>query len=552
MGSRRRTALVATVASCACIAAAVITSSIANAAACDPTTNPASDFPSTGLQWNSDQAIQTNFTNARAAEGCATPMLLPASYDSMTPQQQMLWMFNSEREARGEPDLQLDTTLMSQVALNHSREINTYGYFDHPSPINQVGIGDPLVNVQRQLVNPVFATNYFFGENLANGFATPAEATFAYMYDDSSESWGHRGAILQAGFQWIGIGITPATLGFTYTDDFESYVGFVPPGSSPPVYTPPATADTNPPSIASVSYSGGTATATGVADSPLNVNDTGANPTTAGVTGVVFYVNNIVENPGQTFNTVPATQTAPGSGTWTAQITVNPGDVLHAVAVDGSGNFVDVTPPPPAVALAAGANSVALPAAPATASASSVASDAAATPLATTPTAAALVASIDKQAHAKVVRFVRVYRSGRWVTYTPGRTPSFPLYANEGVVVELAAAVHWHPTSHRQRFAPMRVHLHKGWNFVAVPYPYTGMTCHSVRLELAKAGDRLEQITVGPATNKGMIMRPEHGSWGNDKTMKIADSEGFWIKDAGATTWSPSPTAYSLASVAVK
>lgn len=555
IGTRRRIAVVATAAAGVCCWLAMAGSSPAQAATCDPTVNPASDYPTAGLVWNSDQAIAANFTAARAAEGCATPMVLPAGYDAMTPQQQMLWLFNSEREARGESDLQLDSTLMSQVALNHAQEMATYGYFDHPSPINQDGVGDPLVNVARQLVNPVFANNYFFGEDQAMGFATPAEATFAYMYDDSSHGWGHRGAILQGGFQWLGIGIVPNPslgLGFIYVDDFESYVGFVAPGGSPPVYTPPATADTNPPSIASVSYANGTATATGVADSPLNVNDTGPNPTTAGITGVVFYVNNIVENTTtQTFNTVPATQTAPGSGTWTAQITVNPGDVLHAVAVDGSGNYVDVTPPPPAVALAAGANTVAVPAATTTATASDVAISDVGTPLAATPSAAALVASIDGQAHRDVVRYVRVYGAGGWRTYRPGHSRNFALYANEGVVVTLTAAVHWRPSTARQRFEPMRVHLHRGWNFVAVPYPHTGMTCHAVRLELAKMGDKLEQITVGPATNVGMIMRPKHGHWGNDKMMKIPYSQGFWIEDAGSGTWAPNAVDYGAPTQAI-
>jgi hypothetical protein len=554
MDARSRRIILATVASGLLFGAAFLGgSSGAQAAACDPTINPAADYSWTGLTWDTDQAIAANFTAARAAEGCPTPMVLPAGFDSMTPQAQMLWLFNNEREARGETDLTLDSTLMSQVALNHSKEMATYGYFEHTSPINALGLGQVGVDVPRQEVNPVFATNYFFGENLAGTFANAAEATFAYMYVDASEGWGHRGAILQGGFQWVGIGIYNGPKGPLYTDDFESYVGFVPAGSSPPTYTPPATADTNPPAIANVSYANGTATASGVADSPLNVNDTGATPTTAAVTGVVFYTNNIVDNQG-TFNTVAGTQTAPGSGTWTAPITVNPGDVLHAVAVDGSGNFVDVTPAPPAVALAAGANTVALPAATATASASSVnATAAAAQTPAVTPTAAAVAKSIDRQARHDVVRYVRVFVGGRWKSYDPGGSGNFNLYADEGVVVKLSSAVRWHVTQARQRFVPMRVHLHPGWNFVAVPYPYTGMTCHAVRLELARAGDRLEQITVGPATDVGVIMRPDKaGSWGNDKTMQIPYSKGFWIKDTGTATWIPSPVNYTAAVSAIK
>jgi hypothetical protein len=554
MGTLRRIAIVASVGLGLALGVAAAGSAPALAAACDPTVNPASDYSWTGLLWDTDQEIGSNFTAARAAEGCATPMVLPAGYDAMSPQLQMLWLFNNEREARGEPDLQLDSTLMSQVALNHSREMATYGYFDHPSPINQLGVGQPGVDVPRQLVNPVFATNYTFGENLAGTFANPAQAVFAYMYVDSSHGWGHRGAILQAGYQWTGIGIYNGPNGPLYTDDFEGYVGF----GTAPVYTPPATADTNPPTIASVSYANGTATASGVADSPLNVNDAGPNPTTAAITGVVFYVNNIVEDANQNFNTVSGTQTAPG--TWTAQITVNPGDVLHAVAVDGSGNFTDITAAPPAVTLTAGANTVALPAAgTATTTAMSTlarsSSSPASTPqLAVTPSAKALIASVDRQADHKIVQSVRVYVDGHWRTYRPGGSSNFALYANEGVQLTLSTGAKWRPTTQRQRYGTAgAIHLHKGWNYVAVPYPTTGMTCHATRLELARLGDKLLQITVGPTPDKGVIMKPnKQGQWGNDLTKKLPYSEGFWLKVTGATTWTPSPTGYTLPSQAIK
>jgi uncharacterized protein YkwD len=553
LGAWRRIALVASVGLGLWFGVGALGSSPALAAACDPTTNPASDYSWTGLQWDTDQEIDSNFTAARAAEGCQTPMVLPAAYDSMSPQLQMLWLFNSEREARGEPDLQLDRTLMSQVALNHSLEMATYGYFDHPSPINQLGVGQPGVDVPRELVNPVFATNDTFGENLAGTFASPAEAVFAYMYVDSSQGWGHRGAILQAGYQWTGIGIYNGPNGPLYTDDFEAYIGF----GTAPVYTPPATADTNPPAIASVSYANGTATATGVADSPLNVNDTGANPTTAAITGVVFYVNNIVEDANQNFNTVSGTQTAPG--TWTAPITVNPGDVLHAVAVDGSGNFTDITAPPPAATLTAGANTVALPAAgTATTTAMSTlarSTSSASTPeLAATPTAKALIASVDRQAGRKIAESVRVYVNGHWQTYRPGGSSNFALYANEGVQLTLSTGTKWRPTTRRQRFGMAgAIHLRKGWNYVAVPYPTTGMTCHATRLELARLGDKLLQITVGPTPNRGVIMKPnKKGQWGNDLLAKLPYSEGFWLKVTTSSTWTPSPEGYDLPSQAIK
>ena len=115
------------------------------AAAC-ATANPAADFAGEA-KFGSDQEIQASYTAARAAEGCNTPLVLPAGFDAMTPQQQNLWLFNSEREVRGIAPLKFDGTLMSQIALNHSLEMAKYGYFNHPSPINQVGVGEPGVNL---------------------------------------------------------------------------------------------------------------------------------------------------------------------------------------------------------------------------------------------------------------------------------------------------------------------------------------------------------------------------------------------------------------------
>jgi hypothetical protein len=69
-----------------------------------------------------------------------------------------------------------------------------------------------------------------------------------------------------------------------------------------------------------------------------------------------------------------------------------------------------------------------------------VAASASAHTLATTPTAAALADSIDKQAGRKLVRYIRVYVGGQWQSYYPGRSRNFNLYADEGVVVKLTAS----------------------------------------------------------------------------------------------------------------
>jgi hypothetical protein len=405
-------------------------------------------------------------------------------------------------------------------------------------------------------INPVFANDTFL-EDLDGGAGNPAQVVYGFMYFDGPGAnnlactatvtwgcWGHRHTILSANLNWIGIGIVnmPNTLyGGSISNDF---------GTVHAGYTPPATADTGAPVMGAITDDGnGNATVTGVADNPANVNDTGANPLTAGITGVVFYTNNIVENGGfqGTFNTVTATQSSPG--TWTAQITVNPGDVLHAVAVDGSGNFSDMTMPAPAMILTPGANTVALPPGGAGTPGTGVngmARDAAArrdVP-AVTPTAEALVVSVDKQLHRQAVEYVRVYANGHWKTYRQGKSRNFALYTSEGIVLGIKGHGKWNPTTGEENFGAPTIELHHGWNFVALPYPETGMTCHAVRLELAHEGDRLEEISIGASPNTGVIMKPHDGQWGNDLSKHIPYSKGFWIKDAASATWIPSPTQY--------
>jgi hypothetical protein len=112
------------------------------------------------------------------------------------------------------------------------------------------------------------------------------------------------------------------------------------------------------------------------------------------------------------------------------------------------------------------------------------------------------------------------------------------------VVITMKRGGRWKPATRLERYSAPRVRLHRGWNFVAVPYPVTGMTCHAVRLELAGKGDKLKEISVGTKPNTGIIMKPVHGKWGNDLMMHIPNSDGFWIDDAGSTNWTPNPEGY--------
>jgi hypothetical protein len=514
-----------------------------------------------------DAYDQETFTKVRAAEGCNVPLVLPAGYDQMTPIQKIFWLINNEREIRGLEPYKLDTTLMQQIAYNHSKEESTYAYTGHYSPINApVPAGSEANPLLREDALPM-QKNWNVGEVIQWG-TTPAATVLFWIYGDGP-SWPHRNLLFtkEAG-AYVGIGVFngPPYGSYTTVDTANPSAWPFPEFPQPAEavaapYTPPATTDTEPPVMGQLTYAGGAATVTGVADSPKNVNDTGANPLTPGITGVVFYTNNITGPPGGAFspggfNTVPATQTTPG--TWTAPITVNGGEVLHAVAVDGSGNFADISLAPPAMQLAAGENTMALPAATTTpaaeegAEAANVAREAARNgmQLAVPSSAAALVRSLDARAHRKIAEWVRVYVNGHWRTYLPSRAANFPLYVGEGVVVKLKARTSWRPPAGQEPYKPGAIKLHKGWNFVAVPYPTTGMTCHAVRFELAKQRDKMLQITVGPNPKHGIFMKPnKKGQWGNDLTKHIPYGKGFWIHDTGSVTWRPSPTGYTSAKV---
>jgi hypothetical protein len=162
------------------------------------------------------------------------------------------------------------------------------------------------------------------------------------MYQDSQSSWGHRHNILGYScanpptsfghFDWIGIGIMTVTdtngSHFYYTLDFLDDANATP-------YTPPATADTQPPTMDPPTIvDANTVQVTNVRD-----DSDGSASGVAGVTGVVFYVGSAVD-PNGNFQTVAATRGTDGT-TWTASLSATDLATLHAVAVDGSGNYTD-------------------------------------------------------------------------------------------------------------------------------------------------------------------------------------------------------------------
>ncbi len=311
---------------------AISTTTARAAGTCSPVSVPGSQTAPSGAFDTASNVIAT-YDHARQAEGCSVTLSIDAtSFPTASPQMQILMLYNAERRDRGLPTLQLDSALMSQIDLNHSREMAQYNYFAHVSPINQ-----PTGAFDRLFVNPAISGHWSsVGENIAAGYAEAARAVYDFMYQDAGDSWTHRENILGwtgsafGQFNWVGIGLTSGSgqYGTYYTTDFLQ-------GASWNPYAPPAGTDTAPPTLSAPVITSGSAGGT-VTAQVTNVQDTGAGAGEAGVTGVVFYGNTLT-----TSNTVSATQSSTYPGTWSASFSLPSGATLHAVAVDGSGNYRD-------------------------------------------------------------------------------------------------------------------------------------------------------------------------------------------------------------------
>jgi hypothetical protein len=305
-----------------------------------------------------EHVIETyNYARQRETPPCNVSLSIDAAqYDAATPQQQVLLLINAERRDRGVPTVQLDATLLSQIAYNHAVEEDRYNFVNlHQSPINPPN-GWPT---DRFFVNPVISSHisegWCDGEIVDTG-SSSAAAIYIVMYQDAADNppWGHRQTILQVwcSTNWVGIGVTSsATYGGFYVADFL--------GTASP-YTPPTMADTQPPSMNAPrvqivgAFSPGNPQYAAVVDG-VRDNSDGSPTGVAGVTGVVFYFGNITYNyQNTTFTTVAdgasgIFQAIHGSAAGRWFFNLGPGyqagvpmsQSLHAVAVDGSGNFTD-------------------------------------------------------------------------------------------------------------------------------------------------------------------------------------------------------------------
>lgn len=133
--------------------------------------------------------------NPPTAAGPAAPSQSAAAVRPGTPAAagyaaQVMSLVNQAREAHGCTALRSDSAI-AQAATGHSRDMAVAGYFGHNTPAGVT----PWTRMQRDGYNAPG------GENIARGFATPADVMAAWMASPE-----HRANILNCSFRSAGVG----------------------------------------------------------------------------------------------------------------------------------------------------------------------------------------------------------------------------------------------------------------------------------------------------------------------------------------------------------
>ncbi len=154
---------------------------------------------------------------------CAHATTSAAVASKRTMRLAMLCLVNQERRRFHLPAM-LENSRLDRSAQGHSDDMVRRGYFAHNSPNGATPF---------QRMSAAGYRGSFLGENIATGYATPADVMQAWMSDV-----GHCQNILRPQFRDIGIGVNPRGIGSvgsgpaTWTQDFGLPAGAQPPSTN--------------------------------------------------------------------------------------------------------------------------------------------------------------------------------------------------------------------------------------------------------------------------------------------------------------------------------
>jgi uncharacterized protein YkwD len=149
---------------------------------------------------------------------------------------QVVSLVNQHRASLGLGQLSVDGAL-TRSAVWKSMNMAGLNYFDHnDDPIGRT--------VAQRLADCGWPANQGWGENIAYGYATPADVMTGWL-----GSAGHKANIENPAFTSIGVGVAQTAQGVYYwTQDFgQGSGGAAPPPPPPTTTSPPPPATTSPP-----------------------------------------------------------------------------------------------------------------------------------------------------------------------------------------------------------------------------------------------------------------------------------------------------------------
>jgi uncharacterized protein YkwD len=143
-----------------------------------------------------------------ATQPAGTPALLPTTQGTSavptggTFADQVVALVNQQRAANGVSPPLAENAILNMAAEAHAQDMVNNNYFDHNSPNGQTP-GDRILAAGYQWTT--------WGENIAYGYATPADVMVAWM-----NSPGHRANILNPAFKDLGVGFAADSGGTMY------------------------------------------------------------------------------------------------------------------------------------------------------------------------------------------------------------------------------------------------------------------------------------------------------------------------------------------------
>jgi uncharacterized protein YkwD len=166
--------------------------------------NPSADIKSSTGYFRTVPNFVLAFENARSKDPTVRTdkkkIIVPQNFLSLTKINQIQWILNSEREARGLIVNYPNTPRLNTISQSYAKLISDTGQFSHningTSPWTRMDSDTVLKSCKE--------SSYLYGESIFKGWSNSPTSTimwhlysiYGFIYDDAGSNWGHRKHLL--------------------------------------------------------------------------------------------------------------------------------------------------------------------------------------------------------------------------------------------------------------------------------------------------------------------------------------------------------------------